>query len=109
MKTIRLLYPDFVGGGLETYYLGAHLLAHLLPENASQKVYKVDIAPPSKETYKTTEGIYAKEIVFAGIQKVEEILREVNPDKIITLGGNCLVSQAPFDYLHGKYKNLGIV
>ncbi len=33
MKTIRLLYPDYVGGGLETYYFGANLLAHILLEN----------------------------------------------------------------------------
>ena len=33
-----------------------------------------------------------------------------NPDKIITLGGDCLVSQVPFDYLHGKYQDkLGII
>lgn len=24
MKTIRLLYPDYVSGGLETYYFGAY-------------------------------------------------------------------------------------
>lgn len=33
MKTIRLLYPDYVSGGLDTYYFGANLLAHILPEN----------------------------------------------------------------------------
>ncbi len=33
MKTIRLLYPDYLSGGLKTYYLGANLLAHILPEN----------------------------------------------------------------------------
>lgn len=31
MKTIRLLYPDHVSGGLEAYYFGAHLLTHILP------------------------------------------------------------------------------
>lgn len=36
-------------------------------------------------------------------------IEKENPDKIITIGGNCLVSLAPFDYLHGKYKNTGIV
>ncbi len=33
MKTIRLLYPDHVSGGLETYYFGANLLRFILPEN----------------------------------------------------------------------------
>lgn len=37
------------------------------------------------------------------------LLEESKPDKIITIGGNCMVSQAPFDYLHGLYKNTGII
>ena len=32
MKTIVLLYPDYVRGESETYYLGANLLAHILPQ-----------------------------------------------------------------------------
>lgn len=30
MKTIRLLYPDHVSGGLDTYYFGADLLQYYL-------------------------------------------------------------------------------
>lgn len=38
------------------------------------------------------------------------LIQEELPDRIITLGGDCLVSQAPFDYLHGKYgEELGII
>lgn len=29
MKTIRLLYPDYVSGGLDAYYFGAHLMARV--------------------------------------------------------------------------------
>lgn len=37
-------------------------------------------------------------------------MEEEKPDKVITFGGNCLVSQAPFDYLHQKYgKDLGVI
>ena len=31
------------------------------------------------------------------------ICEEKDPDRIIVLGGDCSVEQAPFDYLHGKY------
>ena len=31
------------------------------------------------------------------------------PDRVITIGGNCIVSLAPFDYLHGIYENVGII
>ena len=47
------------------------------------------------------------------IHKKEETTKQKTivekPDKIITIGGNCIVSLAPFDYLHGIYKNVGII
>lgn len=109
MKTIRLLYPDFVSGGLETYYFGANLLAHILPQNDRQPLIKVDIEPPQGKKYDIIDGIYAKDRVLDGIIKAKEVIGVEKPDKIITIGGNCIVSQAPFDYLHGIYDNLGII
>ena len=109
MKTIRLLYPDYVSGGLDTYYFGANLLAHILPENKNQPLIKVDIAQPNSANKIITDGIYAKGEILSGIQNAMAKIEKENPDKIITIGGNCLVSLAPFDYLHGKYKNTGIV
>lgn len=109
MKTIRLLYPDYVSGGLETYYFGANLLAHILPANGNQPLLKVELTPPDGRERTVTDGIYAKDEVIAGIRRAAEVIEAANPDKIITIGGNCIVSQASFDYLHGKYDNLGII
>ena len=109
MKTIRLLYPDYVSGGLETYYFGANLLAHILPENEKQPILKVEIAPPDGKERSVTDGIYAKDEVIAGIKGAMCVIEEAKPDRIITIGGNCVVSQAPFDYLHGLYENTGII
>lgn len=109
MKTIRLLYPDYVSGGLETYYFGAHLMAHILPENERQPLVKVKIAPPDGREKRVTDGIYGKEEVLAGIREAMKAIEEEQPDRIITIGGNCMVSQAPFDYLHGRYANTGII
>lgn len=109
MKTIRLLYPDYVSGGLETYYFGANLLAHILPKNDNQPLLTVEITPPDGNIRNVTDGIYAKDEVLAGIKKAMSVIEEAKPDKIITIGGNCIVSQAPFDYLHGLYQNTGII
>lgn len=109
MKTIRLLYPDYVSGGLETYYFGAKLLAHILPENENQPLLEVKFAPPDGKERNVTDGIYAKDELVAGIRKAADVIEAAKPDKIITIGGNCIVSQAPFDYLHGVYDNVGIV
>lgn len=109
MKTIRLLYPDYVSGGLETYYFGAHLMAHILPKNERQPLVRVKIAPPDGREKRVTDGIYGKEEVLAGIREAMKVIEEERPDRIITIGGNCMVSQAPFDYLHGRYANTGII
>lgn len=109
MKTIRLLYPDYVSGGLETYYFGANLLQYILPQNPKQPVVKVDIAAPDGKEKIITNGIYAEEDVLSGIRDAQEKIARHNPDRIITIGGNCMVSLAPFDYLHGKYEKVGII
>ena len=109
MKTIRLLYPDFVSGGLDEYYFCANLMAHILPANEKQKLVRVSIDPPAGKTEATVDGIYGKDTVIKGIRDAMRKIKEESPDKIITIGGNCMVSQAAFDYLHGKYQNVGII
>ena len=109
MKTIRLLYPDHASGGLDTYYFGANLLQYILPSNSNQPLVKVNIEPPNNKEKKITNGISAEEEVLNGIKDTQNKIQSEKPDKIITIGGNCLVSLAPFDYLHGIYKKTGIV
>lgn len=109
MKTIRLLYPDYMSGGLEQYFFGAHLMSHILPQNNHQPVVKVEISPPDGKEKRVIDGIYGKNEVISGIKNAIEKIEKENPDKIITIGGNCIVSLAPFDYLHGKYDNVGII
>ena len=109
MKTIRLLYPDHVSGGLDTYYFGANLLQYILPENSAQPLVKVEVVAPDGKEKSVTDGIYAKDEVLVGIADAQKKLDAENPDRVITIGGNCMVSLAPFDYLHGKYENTGII
>lgn len=109
MKTIRLLYPDHVAGGLETYYFGANLLAHWLPENENQPLLRVELTPPDGKKRTVAGGMYGREEVLGGIRHAAEVIEASRPDKIITIGGNCIVSLAPFDYLHGIYGKTGII
>ena len=109
MKTIRLLYPDHASGGIDTYYFGANLLQHILPSNSNQPLIKVEIIPPNYEEKKITNGISAEDEVLNGIKDAQNKIQSEKPDRIITIGGNCIVSLAPFDYLHGLYKNIGII
>ena len=108
-KTIRLFYPDHVSGGLDTYYFGANLLQYILPYNPNQPLIKVNIAPPNDKEKIITNGISGEDEVLSGIEDAQKKIEAEKPDRIITIGGNCLVSLAPFDYLHGIYKNTGII
>lgn len=47
MKTMRLLYPDYISGGLDTYYFGEKLLQYIIPQNQNQPIIEVDILPPN--------------------------------------------------------------
>lgn len=109
MKTIRLLYPDYISGGLDTYYFGAKLLQYILPQNENQPIIEVGIVPPNGEEKPITNGILGEEEVLYGIENAKKRIMEEYPDRIITIGGNCIVSLAPFDYLHGLYDNVGII
>ena len=109
MKTIRLLYQDHVSGGLDTYYFGANLLQYILPQNPNQPTIKVEILPPDNKEKAVTNGIYSEDEVLKGIKDAQKKIAAEEPDRIITIGGNCIVSLAPFDYLHGKYENVGII
>ncbi len=75
----------------------------------NQPLIQVSIAPPDGEEKTVSNGIFAEDEVLAGITDAQVKIEKEKPDKIITIGGNCLVSLAPFDYLHGVYENIGIV
>lgn len=86
MKTIRLLYPDHLSGGLDTYYFGANLLAHILPANENQPLLRVEIAPPDGKERTVKDGIRAREEVTEGIRRAAQVIEAAQPDKIITIG-----------------------
>ncbi|BBM16589.1 arginase [Enterococcus avium] len=109
IKTIRLKIPQWQGGNNPTYSLGSDLLSFLVPKNLEQKEITVPI-PEYEEPLGKENGVTAQSIVAENVSETMAIIQEEAPDKIITLGGDCLVSQAPFDYLHGKYgEELGII
>ena len=109
MKTIRLLYPDSVSGGLSTYRLGARLMAALLPENDAQPLVKIDVPALGDVDPAVTNGIASEAAVLDSIRKARAALEREAPDRVITVGGNCIVSLASFDHLHALYPDAGIL
>lgn len=115
-NTIRLIYPQWQGGivshwmpdlppedASRGYYLGAQLLKMLAPES-SQKVVEVPVSLEMGER-KIEGGVSDRSAILKQSRAALEKLREHNPDKIVTLGGECSVSVVPFTYLAAKYPN----
>lgn len=113
-STLRLIYPQWQGGIVDHwmpdipaadasrgYYLGAQLL-NLLAPASSQKTVEVPISLDINDR-EVEKGISARQVIFKQTRAALEKIRENNPDKIVTLGGECSVSVVPFTYLAGKY------
>ncbi len=116
MTTIRLIYPQWQGGNISSlvsdlsiedsskgYILGSFLLNFLVPETKNE-TYTVPIDKKiSKREEK--EGILDYKIIIKQSKKALEIIEKANPDKILTLGGECSTSVIPLTYLNKKYNN----
>lgn len=115
IKTLRLLFPQWQGGYDESefpgqiYPLGARLLAWLAPGSDAPLV-EVPIelwtgAQPTKEG-----GVFYRQEILRQIRAARNILDAYAPDRVITFGGDCLISQAPFAYLNERYNGkLGVI
>lgn len=119
MKTIRLIYPQWQGAQIgqhwipeitdvkemsQGYVLGSQLLQLLAPPNPNQEAVTVPVDMTYGER-KMIDGVTDRDIIVQQTRTALDILRVKNPDRIITLGGECSVSVVPFTYLTEKYDN----
>ena len=110
MKTIRLDIPQWQGGNNPNYVFGSELLSIIVPQVSSIKTVKVPVNISFDEELKQKNGIEGEEALKKQMKDTEEVLIQENPDRIIVIGGDCSVSQVPFDFLSGKYgEKLGIL
>lgn len=111
---LRLIYPQWQGGIVDHwmpdipaedsskgYYLGAQLLNLLAPES-NLKTVEVPVSLEINDRA-IEKGISARNVIVKQSKAALNILNENNPDRILTLGGECSVSVVPFTYLAAKY------
>ena len=90
--------PDDAARG---YFLGAQLLAFLAPHSSVQTL-TVPVADGIAER-RVTDGVLDRDAIVAQTRAAVSMLRAGDPDRIVTFGGDCSVSAAPFAFLAGKY------
>ncbi|WP_064694158.1 arginase family protein [Rhizobium aegyptiacum] len=101
-KTLRLNFPQWQGGTLPTYHFGSQLLSFLAPPASGEEV-TIDVDPPNGEELLIERGIKARSQVLRQADQSLRILREKAPDRVVVLGGDCLVDLGPFAYLSERY------
>ncbi len=115
-KTIRLVYPQWQGGSIDRwvpevedpdevargYALGAQLLNFLAPLARNQETWTVPIEMEKGERT-IVDGVWDRDALVRQTKAALAMLEVAQPDRIVTLGGECSASVAPFTYLARRY------
>jgi arginase len=115
--TLRLLWPQWQGAGTSSivelapefpfdvarrgYTVGSAVLAAVLPANEGPTA----AAPVAMDDagLELRDGIEAKQVILTQLAQALEVIRRHDPARIVTLGGECAVSVAPFCDLARRY------
>src|SRR5512132_716874 len=122
--TLRLLWPQWQGAGTSSvqalapefpfqvarrvYAVGSTVLAAVLPANQGPTA----AAPVAMDDagLELADGIEAKEAILTQLAQALKVIRQHDPARIVTLGGECAVSVASFSELARRYgEDLAIV
>ncbi len=108
--TLRLNMPQWQGGNVHDYYFGSQLLAWLAPL-ANGPVETVAVPEPQPgETLEVENGILGRAALLRQARAARQAIEKHRPDRIVTLGGDCLIDLAPMAYLNTRYGgNLGVL
>lgn len=107
--TLRLNMPQWQGGNEPAYRFGAELLRWLAPpHNGPEET--VAIPGPDGSTPAIDRGIKWRESLLSQARAARAVIERHDPDRIVTLGGDCLVDLAPIAWLSRKYgEKLGVL
>lgn len=101
-SSVRELIPEFpFDVGRRAYAVGSVVLDAVLPATAGPSV-TVPV-PMDDAGLGIVDGVEAKSVVLAELSYALEQIAEHDPDRILTLGGDCAVSVAPFAHLAARY------
>jgi len=122
--TLRLIWPQWQGAGTESirglfaevpfeearrgYAVGAAVLNAVLPTHHGP----IAVVPVESGDFGLSkqDGIEAKEAVLTQLTRALEVISRYRPERILTLGGECSVSVAPFSWLSKLYgKDLAVL
>jgi arginase len=115
--TLRLIWPQWQGATSENvaalipelplatarrgYAVGATVLDAVLPSHPGvTATVPTDFSDDGTES---RDGIEAKDVLLRQLGAALEVISQHDPERILTLGGECSVSVAPFSALAARY------
>ena len=102
-KTLRLTYPQWQGGVNPNYVFGADLIAAIAPSSTTDEYITIEVNKDFDAPFQSVDGVDLGGALLSQMKKARQILENKQPDRLIVFGGDCSVTQVPFDYLSGKY------
>ncbi|WP_197283925.1 arginase family protein [Rhizobium acidisoli] len=108
-KTLRLHMPQWQGGNLSDYHLSSELLSWLLPPSDGPDETVPVPSPGGPGSLRMEDGILAKTALLEQVRSARRAIEKHRPDKILTIGGDCLVDLAPIAYLNKHYGRVGVL
>ncbi|MQS98507.1 arginase family protein [Companilactobacillus halodurans] len=99
-ENLRIVLPQWQGGMNPNYQMGAKILEALVPESSQSETIRIPVSDVAETDNKEIDG---ESSLLNQMQTTYDTLTVKNPQRVVTLGGDCSISEAPFDYLHGKY------
>jgi arginase len=108
--TLRLNMPQWQGGNDAGYHFGSQLLQWLSPA-PNGPVETVPVPEPRPgESLAIENGVIARGALLEQARAARRAIEKHMPDRIVTLGGDCLVDLAPMAYLNKRYDGkLGVL
>lgn len=108
-KTLRLNMPQWQGGTEPAYRFGAELLRWLAPAHEGPEE-TVAVPAASEQPLEIERGIKARTALLSQARAARAAIERRQPERIVTLGGDCLIDLAPMAYLNRRYDGkLGVL
>lgn len=85
------------------YHLGSRILELIAP--ATDGVTVTVPTAVSADGLASQDGVYARDVLTRQLRLALDTLALHQPSRIVTLGGECSVSVAPFSYLADRYRD----
>ena len=102
-KTLRLHMPQWQGGNLKEYHLSSQLLSWLLPASQGPEETAHVPVPDDNPALDIEDGIPAKSTLLKQARAARAAIEKHQPERVVTIGGDCLVDLAPIAYLNKRY------